>query len=177
MNPHRVSKSAAQAKAKADVIVATGVSRFPNLPTLAEMNAKPRAIPKVAGTEVVGTSKVSARLRRAKDKQKNGGADRKKLYQWAQAVKKRDQWFDRYDGRPVLKAAEMHPRRAEAHHVVSRSDKAVRYDIRNGITLSLETHALVEDGKLEIIGTKFFTVGGTRYIDATFDVKFKEKNQ
>jgi hypothetical protein len=171
MNPHRVSKVEAQQRAKADVVIETG--RFRRLPTLEEMRARPRAVPKFAIDHAVGRSSAAARLERALAKQKQSAGDRKKLYAWAQKVKKRDEWLDRCDRRPVLKVKELHPRRAESHHIVPRADKAVRYDVRNGICLSLENHSKVEMGQLRIVGTKFFTVGGTRYIDATFPVTFE----
>jgi hypothetical protein len=56
--------------------------------------------------------------------------------------------------------------------VVSKDDWAVRYDVRNGICLSLATHDAVTRGQLTIEGTAWFTVKGTRYIDATAPVIF-----
>ena len=62
--------------------------------------------------------------------------------------------------------------RAEAHHIVDRSDQAVRYDVRNGLCLSFATHEAVERYRLRIVGSSFFTKGGREYIDATFPVRF-----
>ena len=92
---------------------------------------------------------------------------------WALAVKNRDRWRDRYDGKPVERTLDLIPRRAEAHHVASREDAAVRYDTRNGLTLSFENHQRVERNELRIVGTKFFTVKSRRYIDATYPVRFE----
>ncbi len=64
------------------------------------------------------------------------------------------------------------PDRAEAHHLVSRDDHVVRYDIRNGICLSLATHQAVELNRYRIEGTVWFRKGGSRYIDATYPVTF-----
>lgn len=58
------------------------------------------------------------------------------------------------------------------HHIVSRDDPAVRYDVRNGICLSFATHFAVERGDLRIEGSAWFTVGGVRYIDASAPVRF-----
>ena len=99
-------------------------------------------------------------------------ADRRKLVAWAFAVKTRDQWRDRKTGKRLLRTLNLDPLRAEAHHIVSKDDPAVRYDVRNGITLSLVTHDAVERGLYRIEGTAWFTVNGVTYIDATFPVRF-----
>jgi len=77
----------------------------------------------------------------------------------------------------VVKTAVPIPRRAEAHHIAAKADKAVRYDVRNGITLAKENHEKVEANVLEIIGTKWFVLGGKRYIDATAAVIFRVKER
>lgn len=66
--------------------------------------------------------------------------DAQQLVAWAFAVKTRDQWRDRCTGRRLLRTRSLDPLRAEAHHIVDRSDRAVRYDVRNGLCLSLQTH-------------------------------------
>lgn len=98
--------------------------------------------------------------------------DRRKLVAWSFAVKSRDQWRDRKTGVRLLRTLNLDPLRAEAYHVVSRDDRAVRYDVRNGITLSLVTHDAVERGLYRIEGTAWFTVQGTRCIDASSPVRF-----
>jgi len=137
------------------------VKRLSDLPTVAEMRARGRATPK------------PSKLDRAKENGRRREAFRLTLSLWALAVKNRDRWRDRYDGKPVERTLDLVPRRAEAHHVVSREDAAVRYDTRNGICLSYETHARVERNELRIVGTKFFSVKGSsrRYIDATYPVR------
>lgn len=133
------------------------------LPTLAELQATPRALRKDQLPTKLGRAIASRAFRLE---------DQRQLRKWAAAVKARDRWRDRKTGLRVRRCLELDPRRAEAHHVVSKDDWAVRYDVRNGITLSLATHDAVERGQLAIEGTVFFLVAGTRYIDATFPVTF-----
>jgi len=116
--------------------------------------------------------KGSTKLHRAIAKKAARRDDRRKLERWARAVKERDLWKDRKTGVRVLKTRQLDPLRAEAHHIVSKDDKAVRYDVRNGVTLSLQTHQDVEHNRLRIDGTVFFRKGGCRYIDATYPVYF-----
>lgn len=113
-----------------------------------------------------------SRLTRAIAQSEARGLDRRQLVAWAFAVKTRDQWRDRRTGIRLLRTLNLDPLRAEAHHVVSKDDWAVRYDVRNGICLSLATHEAVERGLLKIEGTAWFTVGGVTYIDATAPVRF-----
>lgn len=98
--------------------------------------------------------------------------DARQLRAWAFAVKDRDHWKDRKTGQRVTRTRDLDPQRAEAHHVVSKDDHAVRYDVRNGICLSLATHEDVEHNRLRIEGTVFFRKGGATYIDATYAVIF-----
>lgn len=98
--------------------------------------------------------------------------DAKWLRRWAAEVKARDRWCDRMTGVRLRRCLELDPLRAEAHHVVSKTDSAVRYDVRNGICLSLLTHDAVERGLFRIEGTAWFQVDGVTYIDATAPVTF-----
>lgn len=99
--------------------------------------------------------------------------DAKKLRQWAAAVKDRDHWKDRKTGKRVTKTLALDPDRAEAHHIEPKENRATRYDVRNGLTLSLDTHLAVELGRYRIEGTVFFVApDGCRYIDGTFPVTF-----
>jgi len=98
--------------------------------------------------------------------------DRKALEVWARAVKTRDRWRDQKTGKIVRSTRRLDPDRAEAHHIEPKENRATRYDIRNGITLSLATHLAVELNQYRIEGTKYFTKGGCRYIDGTFPVTF-----
>ena len=102
-------------------------------------------------------------------------ADERKLAAWALAVKERDGWKDRKTGQRVKRTEiALDPTSAHAHHIASRADEAVRYDIRNGLCLSFATHDAVERNRLRIVGTKFFIKHGKRYIDGTHQVRFKE---
>ena len=116
--------------------------------------------------------KGSSRLDRAVTKKAARLLDQKMLRAWAFAVKVRDGWRDRKTGRRVLRTLSLDPDRGEAHHIEPREHTATRYDPRNGLTLSLATHDAVERGQLRIEGTVFFTIQGTRYINAEFPVVF-----
>jgi hypothetical protein len=98
--------------------------------------------------------------------------DAKLLRIWAAAVKDRDLWKDRKTGVTVHRTRQLDPLRAEAHHLVSKDDRAVRYDVRNGICLSLETHLQVTLGRYRIEGTRWFRKNGASYIDGTHAVTF-----
>ena len=115
--------------------------------------------------------KGSTILDRAIAKKQTRARDAQRLRVWATAVKIRDRWRDRHTGRRVFASRQLHPDRAEAHHIVSKTDRAVRYDVRNGLTLSLSTHTAVELHRLRIVGTAWFIKGGVRYIDATAPVR------
>lgn len=131
------------------------------LPTLADVQASPRAQPKPYTKLERAIARKAARL-----------TDALKLRAWALAVKTRDQWKDRKTGIRVHSSRQLDPNRAESHHVVSKDDHAVRYDVRNGICLSFATHFAVERNHYRIEGTVFFKLGGATYIDATFPVIF-----
>jgi hypothetical protein len=135
------------------------VSRLDSLPTDTD---EPRAIPKPSTKLDRAIASKAARL-----------LDAKQLRAWAAAVKARDLWKDRKTGQRVLSTRALDASRAEAHHIVSKADRAVRYDVRNGLCLSFETHFAVEHYRLRIVGTVFFWIGGTRYINGSFPVKFK----
>jgi hypothetical protein len=117
-------------------------------------------------------AKGSTKLDRAVAKKGARLTDIKLLRAWALAVKIRDHWKDRKTGVRVLSTRSLDPLRAEAHHIEPKSNRATRYDVRNGVTLSLATHFAVEHGQLRIEGTVFFRKGGCRYIDGTFAVYF-----
>jgi hypothetical protein len=129
--------------------------------TLTAIHATPHADPKPATKLDRAIARKAARL-----------DDKKKLEQWAREVKERDKWKDRKTGVRVRSTRDLDPLRAEAHHIEPKENKATRYDIRNGITLSFEHHYLVTTHQLRIEGTKYFTKHGQRYIDGTAPVYF-----
>lgn len=116
--------------------------------------------------------KPSTKLDRAIHRKAARLLDAKLLRAWALAVKTRDLWTDRKTRKRVHSSRQLDPDRAEAHHIVSKDDRAVRYDVRNGVTLSLATHEAVEHNRYRIEGTVFFRKGGCRYIDGTYAVTF-----
>jgi len=131
------------------------------LPTLADVHQHPRAQPK-----------IFTKLERAIARKADRLEDAKQLRVWARAVKDRDQWRDRKTGARLRRTMDLDPLRAEAHHLVSRDERSLRYDVRNGITLSLLTHLAVERHQYRIEGTVFFSVNGTKHIDANYPVTF-----
>ncbi|MEP7304234.1 MAG: hypothetical protein ABJA98_01825 [Acidobacteriota bacterium] len=145
-----------------EIIPVTELRRLQQLKTLAEMHAAPRAVPKRYTTLDRAITRKAARLE-----------DARKLRTWAAAVKDRDQWKDRQTGVRVRSTRTLDPLRAEAHHIEPKADQAVRYDIRNGITLSCEHHFDVEHFRYRIEGTAWFVAeNGCRYIDGTYPVIF-----
>lgn len=121
---------------------------------------------------VLAYPKVGSKLDRAIASKAARLLDKKKLEVWARAVKDRDRWIDRKTGVRVHSTKSLDPLRAEAHHLEPKENKDTRYDVRNGITLSLEHHELVTHNKYRIEGTAWFYVGGQKYIDGTYPVNF-----
>ncbi len=139
------------------------MSRLRRLRTLAEVNARPRAMLK---------ADLPTKLDRAIANKATRLDDARKLVAWAKAVKDRDRWRDRKTGVQVKSTRQLDPLRAEAHHIEPKEDYAVRYDVRNGICLSFATHFAVERHVFRIDGTVWFRKGGARYIDGRFPVTF-----
>jgi hypothetical protein len=109
-----------------------------------------------------------AKLERSVAKKKADDKDARELAQWSAAVRKRDRWTDRYTGKPVKKAKEVgvaHPDCGHAHHVEPRTNVDVRYDRRNGLTVSWATHLRLEANELTVIGKKYFTKNGKKYLN------------
>lgn len=144
-----------------EIIPVTELRRLQQLKTLGEIRAVSHAVPKRYTKLDRAIAKKAARL-----------DDATKLRRWAATVKDLDGWKDRKTGKRVHRSRELDPLRAEAHHIASRDDQAVRYDIRNGICLSFETHFLVEHYQLRIEGTVFFKKDGATYINGRFPVTF-----
>lgn len=109
-------------------------------------------------------------VKAAADKQ-----DTRKLEVWRGLVYARDKFTCRCCGVKVIRTLNLDPKRAEAHHVKRRDELAVRYDVRNGLTLCLSCHQKVTHYLLRIIATKFFMKGKTRYVNASAPVMFKPK--
>jgi len=137
--------------------------KIEDLLTLAEVNAVPHATPK---------SELATRLDRALDNKAARLMDQRLLRSWAFKVKECGRWKDAKTGQRLRRCLDLDPLRAEAHHIVSRDDWNVRYDVRNGLCLSLETHDAITHGRLVVEGTAWFTIRGMRYIDGTAPVYF-----
>ena len=136
-------------------------TKFPGLTTLDQAQRQPRP-----------HQPKQTRLERAEANQQADRDDKRKLEVWARAVKNRDEWKDRLTGARVKAVLRLLPDRAEAHHVEPRANYDTRYDVRNGLTLSLATHERVERNEIQIVGTRHFTVNGKQYINCDFPVKF-----
>lgn len=103
--------------------------------------------------------------------------DERKLAEWRRAVGDADGWTDRFTGQKTERTLEQKPERAEAHHHERRENRDVRYDVRNGIHLSLKSHQRIKLGTLQIVatkGSKFYVVNGRRYLNMRGPVKFVE---
>lgn len=137
--------------------------RVDHLQTLDTINQHPHATPK---------HQLETKLDRAIANKAARLSDAAQLRVWARAVKDRDAWTDRKTGTRVLSTRRLDPLRAESHHIAGKNDHRVRYDVRNGLTLSLATHLAVTLGRYRIDGTAWFTVDGCRYIDGTAAVIF-----
>lgn len=140
--------------------------RRSDAPSLDALSRTARAVPK---------SEIKTRMDRAIEKKQDKREDERKLATWAKAVKNRDKWTDMYTGRPVKKPGKVSiidPDVAHAHHGEPRENYDVRYDIRNGITLSALTHEKVEKNELAIVGKHYFVVNGKRYLNLSKPVKF-----
>jgi hypothetical protein len=135
------------------------------LPTLAEMDAQLRGKPQLKGAS------------RVEMKDDDRAIDKEKLDKFKQVVWLRDKGRCRKCGVKVLKTLTLTAKRGEVNHVAGRSDRAVRYDPRNGILLcNSPCHEQVTGAvnvKVVIVGTVFFEVSGTRYINAAKPVTFK----
>jgi hypothetical protein len=137
--------------------------KIEDLQTLAQQQATPRALRK---------DQLPTKLDRAIDHKAFRLEDAKKLRIWAREVKALDHWTDRKTGKRVLKTLSLDADRAESHHVEGKDDWNVRYDVRNGLCVSLAIHEAVTRGQYRIDGTVWFTVKGQRYINARFPVIF-----
>lgn len=136
-----------------------------DLPTLAEMQAKPRATPKHAIPTRLAEKKADDR-----DEKRDERLGRK-------AAIKRDGKVCRCCKRVVIQQLELAPNRLDVHHVAGRADQAVRWDVRNLIVLCAECHEAVTHYRKFILqaAKHAFTVGIKTYINASKKVTFSDK--
>jgi hypothetical protein len=128
-----------------------------NLPTLAEMRARPRAQPK-------GQSRIEAKVEKDKSGEKAAEAYRAEVW-------KRDGGRCRCCGRVVVKSLELRPDRGEVHHLTRRAKvKALLTDPRNGILVCLlPCHQGLTHHEISIVGkaADMFELAGTKFLDAS----------
>jgi hypothetical protein len=142
---------------------------FADLPTLADLQARPRAVRKDRMP-----SRMDTKAQADQD-------DAKLLRRLALDVRARDLGICRVCGVQTVPTLELDPKRSECHHIVSRTCKVTRYDIRNCLHLCLACHQKVTHHKLFVVGTaaQVFRVGkgitAKTYLDATCNLQFKEK--
>lgn len=93
--------------------------------------------------------------------------DAKQLDQWRTKVYTRDKFKCRVCKRKVRRTLELVPDQAHAHHIVSRKNKSVRYDQRNGVTCCPKCHEDIERNRVVIIGkaADMFTVDEKSYLN------------
>ncbi len=135
-----------------------------NLPTAAEVNAKPRALPKGFGP---------SRRELKAEKVKSEAADERR---WKKALRKRDGDECRWCKRHVKDCIERLPERRECHHVSGRVVVAIRWDVRNGLTLCGSCHDRVTGKVAErfLIHSKHtFEIDGIAYINADKPVRYQ----
>jgi len=98
--------------------------------------------------------------------------DRTQLSVWRNAIFKRDKGLCRCCGVKVIRCLELCDKRAECHHLEGRANKAVRYDVRNGVLLCAWCHESVERGKLRVEARESFVVGQRAYFNADLQLIF-----
>ena len=144
------------------------MSHLANLPTLAELSAKPRATPKAELVTRLQTKTAADR------------DDARLLREVAKAVRVRDGGRCRHCKVRTLATLELVARRGECHHVVSRTCLAVRYDIRNCLHVCASCHSLLTARRLFVVGrgSRMFKAGrtGKSFVDTTFPVEFAKKH-
>jgi HNH endonuclease len=137
-----------------------------DLPTLADVQADRKGKPLWKSPITRLDVKVAA------EKDERGQLDR-----WRRAVRTRDRGRCRVCGRKVKVTLELDPLRCEIHHIVGRADKAIRHDVRNGLTVCKTHHDQLTRHKLHVIGTAamlFTASNGKSYLDANCALTFTE---
>ena len=134
------------------------------LPTMADMNARPRACPK-------GATRLDTK--KATDKAETKAAEEFRAKVW-----KRDKSHCRACQRAVIKSLELLPEQGHVHHVAKRSkEPALLVEPRNGVLVCAECHQALEHHELQIVGTakQVFTHNGQTFLDATKPLRFLKK--
>jgi hypothetical protein len=137
---------------------------FDSLPTLADMAAERAGKPLLKGE-----SRLQKTAREDKD-------ESKRERDWHKGVDKRDKGICRWCGRKTVKTIERIPERREHHHVSGRVVAAIRWLVKNGLTLCCTCHERVTgrvNERFVIVPKKTFVVDGIAYADADKPVKFQ----
>lgn len=95
---------------------------------------------------------------------------------WRKAVIARDGHVCRHCKCRVVKQLALAPNRLEIHHVAGRADRAVRWDVRNGMVLCATCHEKVTRNRLLIVQVAklLFKIGTQTYTNASKKLTFKE---
>ncbi len=133
------------------------MSLLDSLPTLAEVNAKPRSCWK---------HDIEQRSdKNAKDDRQDKAAEGR----WKREIWKRDKHLCRCCDKHVEKSLDLMPNRGECHHLAGRADKSVRWDVRNGILTCHDCHEAIEHNEIAVLQ-------GRTYLDGDKKLKFKKAN-
>jgi hypothetical protein len=140
---------------------------FANLPTLAEISATRRAVPK---------HELRSRL---DEKTTSDKDDARQLEAFRRAVVQRDRGRCRVCGCRTVKTLALDPKWREVHHLISRTNPVTRYDPRNGITVCHADHRRLTSHRLFVVGTasEMFQAGKVPkwYLNADGPLQFTEK--
>lgn len=138
------------------------MSFLDSLPTLAEMNARPRPVPK-----------GKSRLQAGEAEKKLSVVDERKF---KAEVWDRDKGLCRCCGRKVVRTMSRVPNRGEVNHIHGRIGD-LRFEARAAVLLCLRCHERVTgkvNDRLVIVATKTFTILRDVFTDARFPVKFQK---
>jgi predicted restriction endonuclease len=137
------------------------------LPTLAEVQADRASRPNWKSVTRLADKTAAKKL------------DAKELDAWRRAVSARDRGRCRVCGIRTLATLELVPNRREIHHVVSRTNPLIRYDVRNGLTVCKTHHDQLTRHQLFVIGTAadLFVAGrtGKKYLNTDRPLKFASR--
>lgn len=118
---------------------------------------------------------------RAQEKAEKDKDDEAALAQWRSACRRRDRNRCRVCGRKVVVTLEHTTKRAECHHIEPRANKALRHDRRNGLTVHLGCHELLQRRELVIVQDKahLFTLepNGKHYWNADQPMEFRRPDE
>lgn len=96
---------------------------------------------------------------------------------WRKDCIKRDGKICQCCKRKVVPQLALAPERLEVHHIAGRADRAVRWDVRNGVVLCCECHEKITKHVIAILqaAKHLFTVGLKTYINANKPLTFKKE--